>query len=58
MNISDNLTEIILAIIVLIGAAAFITISIKKKSKQSNIKIGGDGDVVGGDKKVKNVKKR
>jgi hypothetical protein len=56
MNISDNLTKIILAIFVLIGAAAFITISIKKKNKQSNIKIGRDGDVVGGDKKVKNVK--
>ncbi len=59
MNISNNLTEIILAVIVLIGAGAFITVSIKNKSKnkQSNIKIGRDGDVVGGDKKMKNVKK-
>ncbi|WP_299160937.1 hypothetical protein [uncultured Tenacibaculum sp.] len=53
------MTEIILAVIVLIGAGAFITVSIKNKSKnkQSNIKIGRDGDVVGGDKKMKNVKK-
>tara|TARA_B100001063_G_C16273930_1_gene315854 strand:- start:76 stop:273 length:198 start_codon:yes stop_codon:yes gene_type:complete len=55
MNLDENLTQIIIAIIGLFAVGLVIKVAIKKtrksnRVKQKNIHIGGNGDVVGRDK--------
>ncbi len=62
MDLSDNITKVILALITIITVTGF-AIKIYKKSSQNNNNlknINAGGDVVGGDKKtkVKNVRKK
>lgn len=55
MNLSDNITSIILAFIALFAVGIAITFKIKKKSKVKKQKlknVSAGGDVVLGDKKT------
>lgn len=57
MKLSDNFTEIIIAVLAIftIGIAIKLIIKSKNNNKvnQKNISIGGNGDVVGRDKTTK-----
>ncbi|MHC9088736.1 hypothetical protein ACXIHB_08490 [Tenacibaculum sp. IMCC1] len=58
MNLSNNVTQIVLAIVALFAVGIVVKIVNKNKKNnnvnQKNISIGGNGDVVGRDKITKN----